>query len=225
MSIFFLNFFQRLFSKFGSDYGYAGNPLIDIQVAHSKELILLTNQKLKIKNMIKKASILVKEKTEFKIEDLGNKLLDVIKLMGKIKLLLFFMKKEKKKELKKCYKLLEKIKKLQKKLDKINQKIHKEKTLSKEIKSVFVTFQTSKDRYFFYDLLGYSWSHRFRKCLKKNQGFFLGNKMIYAKKPPQPVNINWKNYSLRKNKKLKRRLLSWSVYILLYLLRKIHNIN
>lgn len=202
----------------GKDYQYAGNPLIDIQVAHSKELILLTNEKIKIKNLIQKAVIYIKEKS--KVPMPNSKKLNITKLVNKIRMAFIFANKKDKKKIKYTFQVLKRVERLNSMLNKIDEKIHKENKQSKEIKGVFITFQTTKDRKFFYNLLEYSWNHRFRRCLKKSQGFYIGGNMIYASKPPQPININWKNYSYPFWEKVKRRVVSWSVYFLLYLLRK-----
>lgn len=54
---------------------------------------------------------------------------------------------------------------------------------------------------------------------KKEQRIDGWRKMIYASKAPQPININWENYSYKGWTKFRRRLISWGIYVFLYILR------
>ena len=125
------------------------------------------------------------------------------------------------KKLREQLSLLYQIKAEQEKLNKIKQQMYKESCKKSTIECVFVTFQRIKDRNFFLELLKRNSSHYWAEFSKKKKDELLrDDKLIYAKAPSMPLNIKWHNYSYGGTEKFLRRLMSWFVYILLYMIRK-----
>jgi hypothetical protein len=119
-------------------------------------------------------------------------------------------------------KTLIEIKKAIEKMNILKQEVHKasqDKTVSG---SVFITFQRTKDRDFFKHLLKFKFSHLLSKFLRQKKATMSAiDRLIYTEEPPLPQSVKWKNYSYSAKQKFFRRILSWTVYILLYSLRKL----
>lgn len=211
---------QRLFTNFGKARSFTGNPLIDIQIAHSKKLIILTHKSEQNKQLIQKAMIKIRDHTHLK--NLPTRYVNVTKFINQLKTAYLFAGEEQKRKIKEQFKILNKLEQLNKDLTMIKQQIFKVGTQSSNIKSAFVTFQNAKDRDLFLKILK---KRRWSCCLKKRKELMIEDKVIYAEPAPQPVNINWENYSYKGWVKIRRRILSWGTYILLYLLRNILILN
>lgn len=205
-----------MFTDLGENYSFTGNPLIDIQIAHSKKLIILTHKSDEKEQLIQKAMIKIRDQTHLK--NLPTSYLNVTEFSNKLKTAFVFANPENKKKIKAQFKILKDIELLNKNLKNIKQQIFKAGTRSVNIKSAFVTFQNLQDRDLFLEILK---ERKFCFCQKKRKELMIGNKMVFAKNAPQPININWENYSYKGRVKLRRRLTSWGVYILLYILRRI----
>ena len=195
-----------------------------MQIAHSKELIILTNRSETQKDKIQ--YLMVKIKDKLKLDYLPTSHMNIEEFQTKLQMAVIFASPEAKKRIKSQYYLLEKIKQISNNLNRIKTQIYKVASESKKIKSVFVTFQRINHKEFFQKRFVFSWIHRVEKvipCLfrrKEDEAMRIDGKLIYAVEPPQPINIIWNNYSYSVRNKILRRLFSWSVYILLYILRK-----
>lgn len=203
-----------MFTKLGQIYSFTGNPLIDIQIAHSKKLIFLTHKKENYKQLIQKAMIKIRDQSH--IKSLPKCYINLTQFTNALKTAIIFADPKTKKKIKKDFRILRRVETLDKSLKKIKQQIFKEMTQSSDINSAFVTFQNLKDRDLFFDLLK---ERRCSCCMKKRKEFTIGGKVVIAKKAPQPVNINWENYSYKGWVRLRRVFFSWGVYVLLYILR------
>lgn len=208
-----------MFKKFEKKYKLSEFPLVDIQIAHSKKLLILTNKGEELKQKIQ--LIMIKVKKNLKM-DLPTSHMFVEKFQNKLKTAIVFSNKDGKKRIKNQYKHLEQIKFLNQELNRVKTKLFKIVNESDDIKSVFITFQTINDRKFFKGILDYTWTHRCKKlkcCKKKKIEDMFNEEFVYAEEPPQPININWENYSYVGREKAERRILSWVIYILMYLIR------
>lgn len=96
--------------------------------------------------------------------------------------------------------------------------IEEEKDKERDIKSVFVTFEKRSQRKAFARLLPTSILMNKLQCVKK---FKIKNNSIFIGMPPDPININWKNYNLDMKEKIARRILSWAFFFLAFFLRKL----
>lgn len=95
--------------------------------------------------------------------------------------------------------------------------IEKEKKKKRKAKSVFVTFNKRSQRKAFFRLLPKSILQNKLQCVKK---FKIKDHSIFIRDPPDPININWKNFNLNLKNKLARRCISWVVFILVFYIRK-----
>lgn len=96
-------------------------------------------------------------------------------------------------------------------------KIEQLKEKKRKIKSVFITFDKRSKRTTFSRLLPKSILHNKLQCFKK---FKIKGYSIFVKNPPDPININWKNFNLRAKNKFARRCISWSIFVILFYIRK-----
>lgn len=92
-------------------------------------------------------------------------------------------------------------------------KIEESKKKKREIKSVFVTFNKRDQKTAFFRLLPKSLIQNKLQCVQK---FQIKENSIYVKNPPDPININWKNFNLKFRGKLARRCFSWFVFIAVF---------
>ena len=212
----------KMFSKLGKKYKFAGNPLIDAQIAHSKKVLILTNKGEEIKQKIQ--LIMIKIKNSLKMSLLPTSHMKVDEFQKKLTTAVVFADIEAKKRIKSQFKLLGKIKILNERMKKVKAELFKVSSESDNIKSMFVTFQRIKDKQFFQALLVRGWKHFLKQLNCFAEGDLtrvtLDQEKIYAEEPPQPININWENYSHSTKDKIERRFCSWTLYIILYLLRK-----
>lgn len=131
--------------------------------------------------------------------------------------------KDKKKisKINKKIKLLEKIEKLNDTINNLQSEIHKASTKEHKIKSVFITFHNIKHRNLFLKLMPKTFAHFYQKFSnEKQQKLMEEDKLVYAEVPPLPSNIKWKNYNYTSCQKFIRRLGVWSVYVLMFGIRK-----
>lgn len=91
------------------------------------------------------------------------------------------------------------------------------KDKKRKIKSVFITFNQRSTRTTFSRLLPKSILHNKLQCFKK---FKIKGYSVYIKNPPDPININWKNFNLKTKSKLMRRCISWSIFVIVFYIRK-----
>lgn len=96
--------------------------------------------------------------------------------------------------------------------------IEEEKKKKRKIKSVFVTFKNRAQRKAFSRLLPKSILQNKLQCVKK---FKIKENSIFVRDPPDPININWRNFNLNLKNKLTRRCISWIIFILIFFIRKI----
>ena len=140
----------------------------------------------------------------------------------KLSLAYNFANAERKKDLAVDIKLLKKIQNLMTKEKNILSLIHKVSKESKGMKSVFVTFQRIKHKNYFLQMMKKTFRHRLYKFIniKRDKRLMLEDRMLYAVEPPEPINVIWQNYSYSGRNKVVRRILSWIIYVVLYLVRK-----
>ena len=84
------------------------------------------------------------------------------------------------------------------------------------IKSAFVTFEKRSQKEAYLKILPNS-RLRMLCCSAK---FRIAGKPFYVKDPPDPININWKNYNRTRGAKLVRRLVSGAVFLSSFFIRK-----
>ena len=149
--------------------------------------------------------------------------LNLAEFSEKIKLAYNFASVKRKKELAQQFKLVKKIRNLVKKEDNLKSMIHKTSKESMGMKSAFVTFQRIKHKNYFKKMMRKGCKHRLFKSFGwcKDEKLLIGDRMIYAVEPPEPINVVWSNYSYSNRAKLLRRILSWTIYIALYSIRKL----
>ena len=122
-------------------------------------------------------------------------------------------------------KILHRIEDQQKAINRLKQKIYLSQKNHSSIGCVFVTFQRIKDRQFFLNLLSFDFDHFLASCSKaRREKLEKEGRLIYSRSPPLPQNIKWKNYSFRTGDKFLRRLCSWSLFFVLYSVRKANSI-
>ena len=121
-------------------------------------------------------------------------------------------KKTKQKNIQKSIKKVEVLEKIHNKMNNYDKKIEED---DEGVKDVFVTFARIKDAKYFEEKFKKTLPLFFQEifCCKKNKA------QLYAKQAPSPININWRNYSYSFRNKFFRRVLSWFIYSLLYLIR------
>ena len=110
-------------------------------------------------------------------------------------------------------------------METLETKIKEIKKTTNGFKSVFVTFETREQKEAFLTLLPRTrvqvqcW--KFSKIFKCGKYFMhVNNSYIYADDPPEPVNINWKNFNMSLYEKNIRRLISFAIFIGTLLIRK-----
>lgn len=84
-----------MFDRLGEIYSFTGNPLIDIQIAHSKQLIILTHKSEHNKQLIQKAMIKIRDNTHLK--NLPTNYLNVTSFSNQLKRLIFLQNQKRKK--------------------------------------------------------------------------------------------------------------------------------
>ena len=204
------------------EYGFSGNPLVDIQIANSQEFIILSGKLDNIRVTKENLMIDLKDQLEQKFQ-LKIKHLSVQEFNIKLTLATKFASKKRKKELRYSLKLLKKIQTLRAKEKNTLSLIHKLSKESTGMKSVFVTFQRIKHKQYFLKMMKkrlYRYRLYKHMNLKRDQRLIIGNRMLYALEPPEPINVIWENYSYSERNKLARRIISWIIYVILYLVRK-----
>ena len=215
--------FFSLFGELAKRYGFKTNPVINLQIAHSKELIHLTQKTETKQKEIQDLMIQVKDRLGL---NLKTSHMDVDQFQARVMLAMLFCNKRKKRRLKTQFLTLQKLKERRNSLNDLKDRISEVSRNFDSIRSVFVTFQQIKHKQFFKRLMarrGCVWL----PCLKTmSEGMIkIGGRRVYAVDPPEPINIRWKNYSYTKCNKFWRRTLSWSFYIFLYILRKVNFIS
>ena len=196
-------------------YKFSGNPLIDIQVARSKKLMILTHKSEKRQQEIQ--NLMIKIKDRLKMDHLPTGHMNISKFQAQLQTSILFADEEQKKLIRSQFKMLEKIKQISKHLNGLKTQIFKVSKESVGIKSVFITFQRIRHKKFFQKVMRKSFLSR---CRKKKWDLWMDRKILYATEAPQPINIRWMNYSYSQRQKRRRRILSWSVYLILYIIRK-----
>lgn len=147
--------------------------------------------------------------------------MNVDQLISKIKIAFLFADNPNKAKIKSQFDLLNKIKSMDEELKILKSKKFKVVSDAKNIKSVFVTFQRIRDKKFFMEVFKYNLMLKFPCCrYSKKNPRALDGQILFAEEPPQPININWENYSYTTKQKQFRRALSWSFYVLMYFIRK-----
>ena len=193
-----------------------------MKIVQPRELIELAQQSENKKEKIQE--LMLKIQKNLNLDHLNTAHMNVSEFQLKIMLASLFTKSGGvKRNFKSQYNNLNKIKEEKKSLNAIKSKIHRlSKKKRNKIESLFVTFESIAHREIFKDLL------RRRRIFgivvhqqREHEDMLrVAGRRVYAVEPPEPINILWKNYSYTKRNKLKRRVFSWSVYILLYLFRK-----
>lgn len=212
------SFFFRYFEKISIRFGLKGNPIVDIQIAQSKQGIVLAHKYRQMKLVLESSMIKLKEKLGLINLPTDSKSAEIF--MTKLKIAYCFGSDATKKKIKDQLGFLNKISGLTKEIKATQKQIRKSNSQNLNFRSVFVTFRNSKHRDFFYFLLEKS-SIFALSCLKKQDNELMIRKRIpYAKIPPEPVNIHWTSYSFKTSTKFKRRMISYCVYFLLFTIRK-----
>ena len=219
-----------LFEELCKKYNLGPVPVIDMKIVHPRKLINLAQKSEKKKEKIQELMLKIQKKLNF--DKASTSHLNIRDFQTKIMVAFAFAEAAAKKRLKSQFEDLQHIKSRSKSLNVIRSQIHQLSTKSQRITSLFVTFDTIKHKELFRDILKKRSRFSCILCQKKQKEkpddknnhqdrgrVEVGR--VYAVEPPQPINILWKNYSYSFRRKLLRRTLSWSVYILLYLLRKI----
>ena len=111
------------------------------------------------------------------------------------------------------YEILE----INKKMKKVEKDMGEIQLEQRQIKSIFVTFKYRREREIFYRLFPTSW---LQTWLKLYADYSMKGKDFYVSIPSSPANINWKNLDRGTGQKMARRVCSWCVYFLLFLIRK-----
>lgn len=218
-SQFFLIFeFYRLFDRFAKKYNFRCNPLINLKVSCSGEMLTLI-EKVKKTNLEKQKKMIIYQNTPG--VNLKSPHLNVTKTIKDDKQALKKLTNPKETEvLQKKIELLENIEKLIEKINDLKSKIHKVSTGEHKIKSVFITFQRIKHRNMFLKLLPKTSFHLLSKVSEEQrQKLIEEDKLIYAEVPPLPSNIKWKNYNYTTTQKTLRRVGIWGIYILVFCIR------
>lgn len=209
-----------MFDKFAKKYDFRGNHLIDLQVVRSKSYLKAIEkyerENLKIQKLLHRYKIVMDSGIKRKrmvIED------EIFKVVDQI-----IAEKDPGREarLRSGLKMLHQMKSDQQRLNKIKERIHLLDSNDSHIQCAFITLQTVKDREFFKGLLGSNFQKIHAKFSKKKEDELLrSHLLVYAEEPPLPQAIKWKNYSFKQYQKMSRRFISWTLYILLYLLRSL----
>ena len=122
--------------------------------------------------------------------------MNVDELIKKLKITVLIADAYTKKKIKDQFGLLNKIKEMEQELKSLKSKKFKVIHDTKNIKSIFVTFQRIKDRKFFMEVFKYKVILKFPCCrFSKTSKRALNGRILFAEEPPQPININWENYS------------------------------
>ena len=213
-------------------------PLVDIQISHCKQSIIMNNKLGIAEHKLQKMIIKLKSNLNLSSESPRHESFDVQKFQNLLSAAILFATPKGKKQIRAQFKLLQQYKKLHQNYQELKNKIEQLKDKRSEIKAVFITFSTVRMREFFLKALPYTWRHKLTKMLGcrlcrcrrgkggpggkggGEKGETMTEKSIYAKEPPEPVNILWKNYSYSWRQKKLRRAVSWVFYLLLYLIRK-----
>jgi hypothetical protein len=139
---------------------------------------------------------MIKIKNKLKMDKLPTSHVNVDELITKLKATVLFADAYAKKQIKSQFGLLNKIKDMDEELKLLKSKKFKVIHDAKNIKSIFVTFQRIKDRRYFMEVFKYNLILKLPCCrFSKKSQRALNGRILFAEEPPQPININWENYS------------------------------
>jgi hypothetical protein len=182
-----------MIGKFSKKAGYSSNPVIDIQVAHTKKMLIMEKKCEELQQKIQLLMIKIQNRLKMK---LPTSHMNVDELITKLKTSILFADAYAKKKIKAQFGMLNKIKEMDEELKSLKSKKFKIIHDANDIKSVFVTFQRIKDCKFFMEVFKYNMILKFPCCrFSKKNPRAMNGRILFAEEPPQPININWENYS------------------------------
>ena len=122
-------------------------------------------------------------------------------------------------DIKKCKELCRQLDDKKNEIIEINRRLGAEKKARRFIKYAFVTFRTKQIRSFFFKILPKSRFQGWLSCFG-TMNMQIDKRVVVVSHPPDPINVNWWNISSSQKFRVFKRVLSFTVFALLFMIRK-----
>ena len=119
-----------------------------------------------------------------------------------------------------CAKICKKLDISKKRIIDINRQLDEQKGKQRTIRYAFVTFRTKEHKNFFFDNLPKSKIQGWLSCFNMINMKIRG-RVVVVRDPPDPINVNWWNISKSMKLRIFKRVLCYSLFGLLFLIRKV----